>query len=251
MDFGRFGSSSVRDIAIDLGTANTLVYVPGQGIIIDEPSVVAIEYFNGSQQVKAVGSDAKILIGKTPENIRTYRPLTDGVISDLDMAELMIKHFIQKANGQSSIFSRGPDIVICVPSGATEVVRRAIRAAAREAGGRDVWLVEAPRAAASSWTVRSNSTPARSSSMCCFAPSAWFIRVLCPVQGGLAELGARLGGRHHQLEAAGQKIHQRHVPARSTIDGAEPQALETPDQRLVVPEGTVDGTGADQRRRRL
>ena len=148
MDFGRFGSSSVRDIAIDLGTANTLVYVPGQGIIIDEPSVVAIEYFNGSQQVKAVGSDAKILIGKTPENIRTYRPLTDGVISDLDMAELMIKHFIQKANGQSSIFSRGPDIVICVPSGATEVERRAIRAAALNAGGREVWLVEEPMAAA-------------------------------------------------------------------------------------------------------
>lgn len=148
MDFGRFGSTNARDIAIDLGTANTLVYVPEQGIIIDEPSVVAIEYVNGSQQVKAVGSDAKILIGRTPDNIRTYRPLTDGVICDLEMAELMIKYFISKANGQASMFSRGPEIVICVPSGATEVERRAIRAAALNAGGREVWLVEEPMAAA-------------------------------------------------------------------------------------------------------
>ena len=148
MDFGRFGSANVRDIAIDLGTANTLVYVPGHGIIIDEPSVVAIEYVNGFQQIKAVGSDAKLLIGKAPKNIKTFRPLTDGVIGDLQMAEVMIKHFIRKANGQTSMFSRGPEIVICVPSGATEVERRAIRAAAYNAGGREVWLVEEPMAAA-------------------------------------------------------------------------------------------------------
>src|SRR5262245_8996245 len=97
MDFGLFGSLGPRDIAMDLGTTNTLVYVPGEGIVVDEPSVVAIETVNGAQHVRAVGSDAKLFVGKTPDNIRTYRPLTDGVISDLEVAEEMIKHFIEKA----------------------------------------------------------------------------------------------------------------------------------------------------------
>ena len=146
--FFRFGSLGSRDIAIDLGTANTLVYVPGQGIVIDEPSVVAVEVAGGIQRVKAVGSDAKILIGKTPGNIRTYRPLTDGVINNLEIAEEMIKYFIQKAVGVPSMLSRGPEVVICVPSGATSVERRAIRAAAYNAGGREVWLIDEPMAAA-------------------------------------------------------------------------------------------------------
>ena len=144
----RFGSLGSRDIAIDLGTANTLVYVPGQGIVIDEPSVVAIETNGGVRRVRAVGSDAKILIGKTPDNIQTYRPLTDGVINNLEIAEEMIKHFIQKAVGVQTMLSRGPEVVICVPSGATSVERRAIRAAAFNAGGREVWLIEEPIAAA-------------------------------------------------------------------------------------------------------
>jgi len=147
MDFGHFGSRS-RDIAMDLGTANTLVYVPGEGIVVDEPSVVAIETTNGIARVRAVGTDAKILLGKTPDNIQTYRPLTDGVISDLEIAEEMIKHFIFKAGGARSMMSRGPEIVVCVPSSATTVERRAIRAAALNAGGREVWLVEEPMAAA-------------------------------------------------------------------------------------------------------
>jgi len=142
-----FGFSS-PDVAIDLGTANTLVFVPGQGIVIDEPSVVAAEVVNGKRRICAVGSDAKLLIGKTPDNIITYRPLTDGVIGDLDIAEEMIKHFIQKAIGSPSILSRGPEIVVCVPSNATPVERRAIRAAGFNAGGRAVWLVEEPMAAA-------------------------------------------------------------------------------------------------------
>jgi len=134
---------------MDLGTANTLVYVPGEGIVVDEPSVVAIETMNGVQHVRAVGSDAKILVGRTPDNIQTYRPLTDGVISDLEIAEEMIKHFIFKAGGGThSMISRGPEIVVCVPSSATTVERRAIRAAALNAGGREVWLVEEPMAAA-------------------------------------------------------------------------------------------------------
>jgi rod shape-determining protein MreB and related proteins len=148
MDFGLFGSSGNRDIAMDLGTANTLVYVPGQGIVVDEPSVVAVELINGAQCVRAVGHDAKLYEGKTPHNLRTYRPLTDGVINDLEIAEEMIKHFIEKAGGSRSRTSRGPEIVICVPSGSTPVERRAIRAAAANAGGRQVWLVEEPMAAA-------------------------------------------------------------------------------------------------------
>jgi rod shape-determining protein MreB len=148
MDFGRIGSMGTRDIAIDLGTANTLVYVAGQGIVVDEPSVVAIETANGVQRIRAVGSEAKRLTGKTPDNIRTYRPLTDGVITDLETAEEMIKHFIEKAGGGHSFISRGPEIVICVPSGSTQVERRAIRAAAFNAGGSQVWLVEEPMAAA-------------------------------------------------------------------------------------------------------
>jgi rod shape-determining protein MreB and related proteins len=148
MDFTRFGSLGTRDIAMDLGTANTLVYVPGQGIVVDEPSVVAVDTSNGIERVRAVGAEAKMLMGRTPDNIRTYRPLTDGVIGDLEMAEAMIKHFIQKASGPQSMMSRGPEIVICVPTGATPVERRAIRAAAFNAGGRAVWLVEEPMAAA-------------------------------------------------------------------------------------------------------
>jgi len=148
MDFGHFGPRS-RAIAMDLGTANTLVYVSGEGIVVDEPSVVAIETANGVRRVRAIGSDAKIIVGKTPDNIRTFRPLTDGVINDLEIAEEMIKHFIYKAGGGShSLLSRGPEIVICVPTSATTVERRAIRAAALNAGGREVWLIEEPMAAA-------------------------------------------------------------------------------------------------------
>jgi rod shape-determining protein MreB and related proteins len=148
MDFGHFGSRA-RAIAMDLGTANTLVYVSGEGIVVDEPSVVAIETANGVRRVRAIGTDAKIIVGKTPDSIETFRPLTDGVINDLEIAEEMIKHFIYKAGGGShSLLSRGPEIGICVPTSATTVERRAIRAAALNAGGREVWLIEEPMAAA-------------------------------------------------------------------------------------------------------
>src|SRR4051812_3309493 len=106
MDFHLFGSLGTRDMAMDLGTANTLVYVPGEGIVVDEPSVVAIELVNGVQRVRAVGSEAKVLMGKTTDNIQTYRPLTDGVITDLVVAEEMIKYFIEKAGGAHSRLSR-------------------------------------------------------------------------------------------------------------------------------------------------
>ncbi len=103
-------------MAIDLGTANTVVYVRGQGIVLNEPSVVAIETLNGIKRVKAVGDDAKLMMGKTPDSIEAIRPLRDGVIADIDVAEQMIKHFIHKVHGKRRMFSY-PEIVICVPVG--------------------------------------------------------------------------------------------------------------------------------------
>ncbi len=137
-----------RGVAIDLGTANTVVYVSGAGIVANEPSVVAIETNNGVRKVRAVGDDAKLMMGKTPENLRTVRPLRAGVIAELEVAEEMIKHFIRKAHGGPSRFTRGPEVVICIPSGATSVERRAIRDAVTNAGADRVSLIEEPMAAA-------------------------------------------------------------------------------------------------------
>ncbi|GAA4031873.1 rod shape-determining protein [Sphingomonas rosea] len=142
-----FGLSS-RDIAIDLGTANTVVYVRGVGIVSSEPSVVALEMVDGIQKVRAVGNDAKLMLGKTPRGVRTVRPLRNGVIADLETAEEMIKHFIRRAGGGPSRFGRGPEVVICIPSGATSVERRAIRDAVTNAGADSVSLIEEPMAAA-------------------------------------------------------------------------------------------------------
>ena len=139
---------SSRDVAIDLGTANTVVYVCGSGIVASEPSVVSMEVVNGVRKVRAVGDDAKLMMGKTPGNIQTIRPLRAGVIADLEVAEEKIKHFIRKAHGGPSRFSRGPEVVICVPSGATSVERRAIRDAVSNAGADRVSLIEEPMAAA-------------------------------------------------------------------------------------------------------
>src|SRR5215213_2598256 len=133
-----------HDMAIDLGTANTLVYVRGRGIVLNEPSVVAIETINGVKRVKAVGDDAKLMMGKTPDQIEAIRPLRDGVIADIDVAEQMIKHFIHKVHGGKMRAWRFPEIVICVPSGSTSVERRAIRDAASNAGASAVYLIEEP-----------------------------------------------------------------------------------------------------------
>ncbi|NNC72973.1 MAG: rod shape-determining protein [Sphingomonadaceae bacterium] len=147
MWFQRFFKMMSHDMAIDLGTANTVVYVRGRGVVLNEPSVVAIETINGVQRVKAVGDDAKVMMGKTPDAIEAIRPLRDGVIADIDVAEQMIKHFITKVHGARR-FPRWPEIVICVPSGSTKVERRAIRDAASNAGASQVWLIEEPMAAA-------------------------------------------------------------------------------------------------------
>ncbi len=148
MRFPRLFSRPSNDMAIDLGTVNTVVYLRGQGIVLNEPSVVAIETRNGVQQVRAVGAEAKLMMGKTPDGIETIRPMRDGVIADLDVAEQMIKFFIEKAHGGPSRLPRHPEIAICIPSGATLVERRAIRQAASNAGARKVYLIEEPMAAA-------------------------------------------------------------------------------------------------------
>jgi rod shape-determining protein MreB len=137
-----------RDLAIDLGTANTVVYLRDRGVVIQEPSVVALEYGNGLPRVRAVGDDAKLMLGKTPANLRTVRPLRNGVIADLEVAEQMIKHFMTKAIGGRSRFGSKTEVVMCVPSGSTSVERRAIRDAASNAGASDVRLIEEPMAAA-------------------------------------------------------------------------------------------------------
>ena len=147
MFWTKWFKSMSHDMAIDLGTANTVVYVRGKGIVLNEPSVVAIETINGVKRVKAVGNDAKLMMGKTPDQIEAIRPLRDGVIADIDVAEQMIKHFIHKVHGKRR-FPRWPEIVICVPSGSTSVERRAIRDAASNAGASQVWLIEEPMAAA-------------------------------------------------------------------------------------------------------
>ena len=141
----KFGS---QNIAIDLGTANTLVYVQDRGIVLNEPSVVAIETINGIKRVKAVGDDAKLMMGKTPDSIEAIRPLRDGVIADIEIAEEMIKHFIRKVHGGRKSLLRYPEIVICVPSGSTSVEKRAIRDAASNAGASEVFLILEPMAAA-------------------------------------------------------------------------------------------------------
>lgn len=133
------------DIAIDLGTANTLVYKRGEGIVLNEPSVVALTKENGTIKLYAVGHEAKMMLGRTPADIDAKRPLRDGVIADFKSAEEMIKYFIKSVSGRRSFM--GPRIVVCVPSGSTPVERRAIQEAA-EAGARDVFLIEEPMAAA-------------------------------------------------------------------------------------------------------
>ncbi len=134
------------DIGIDLGTANTLIYVRGKGIMLNEPSVVALAESGGKKRVVAVGEEAKLMVGRTPGNITAIRPMKDGVIADFDVAEEMIKYFIRKVHNRRSFVS--PQIVICIPRGATAVERRAIQESAEGAGARQVFLIEEPMAAA-------------------------------------------------------------------------------------------------------
>ncbi len=135
-----------NDLSIDLGTANTIIYSRRKGIVLNEPSIVSLTNENGKVKVRAVGLEAKSMLGRTPQNMETIRPLKDGVIADFDTAEKMLQYFIKKACGGSFLF--GPKVLICVPSGATQVERRAIRESAEHAGARSVYLIEEPVAAA-------------------------------------------------------------------------------------------------------
>jgi rod shape-determining protein MreB len=144
--FGIFSN----DLSIDLGTANTLIYVRGQGIVLNEPSVVAIRQDRGPggpKSIAAVGAEAKLMLGRTPGNITAIRPLKDGVIADFTITEKMLQHFIHKVH-EARFFKPSPRVLICVPCGSTQVERRAIRESAAGAGAREVYLIEEPMAAA-------------------------------------------------------------------------------------------------------
>lgn len=135
------------DLSIDLGTANTLIYMLGKGIVLNEPSVVAIRSMNGQRQVVAVGTEAKRMVGRTPGNITATRPLKDGVIADFHVTEKMLQHFIHIVH-ENKFLRPSPRVLVCVPCGSTQVERRAIRESAMGAGAREVYLIEEPMAAA-------------------------------------------------------------------------------------------------------
>ena len=136
-----------NDLAIDLGTANTLVYVRGKGIVLTEPSVVAVRKDErGANKVVAVGKDAKMMLGKTPGNITAIRPMKDGVIADFEVAAAMLRYFIRKVHNRRTLIR--PRVIICIPSGVTQVEKRAVRESAKSAGAHEVYLIEEPMAAA-------------------------------------------------------------------------------------------------------
>lgn len=145
--FKRLAGMFSTDMSIDLGTANTLIYVRERGIILDEPSVVAIRIHNGQKSIEAVGAEAKRMLGRTPGNIQAIRPLKDGVIADFQVTEKMLQHFIAKVH-ETRFIRPSPRVLICVPCTSTQVERRAIRESALSAGAREVKLIEEPMAAA-------------------------------------------------------------------------------------------------------
>ncbi len=147
--FKRIRGLFSNDLSIDLGTANTLIYIPGQGIVLNEPSVVAIkeDKIRGAKTIAAVGLEAKLMLGRTPGNITAIRPLKDGVIADFAVTERMLRYFIEKVH-KSKFLRPSPRILICVPCGSTQVERRAIRESAAMAGAREVYLIEEPMSAA-------------------------------------------------------------------------------------------------------
>ncbi len=144
MVINQFYGMLSTDVAIDLGTANTLVYIRGKGVVSSEPSVVAIN--RDTKEILAIGQEAKIMLGRTPANIIAVRPMKDGVIADYDTTEKMLRYFINKIHAKRSIFK--PRMVICIPSGVTQVEKRAVKDSAIQAGAREVFLVEEPMAAA-------------------------------------------------------------------------------------------------------
>ena len=164
-----------NDLAIDLGTANTLVYVKGKGIVLSEPSVVAVRIdAKGVNKVLAVGKEAKMMLGRTPGNIMAIRPMKDGVIADFEVTESMLRHFIRKIHNRTTLVR--PRIIICVPSGITQVEKRAVRESAESAGAREVFLIEEPMAASTS----SRSPPLNPFKDFCHLPSTPYFPMRSP-----------------------------------------------------------------------
>lgn len=181
------------DMAIDLGTANTLVSIKGKGIIINEPSVVAVKHDKfGKDRILAVGEEAKFMIGKTPMNIEAVRPMKDGVIADFEMTERMIRYFIEKAHNRRAFIR--PRIIICIPHGITQVERKAVRESALSAGAREVYLVEEPMAAAIGANIPVNNPEGH---------------IIVDIGGGTTEIGVTsLGGLvlSKSIKVAGDKF---------------------------------------------
>ncbi len=191
--FGSFFGSVSRDLGIDLGTANTLVYVKGKGIVINEPSVVAINKKTG--QILAIGSEAKKMVGRTPAHIVAIKPLMDGVVSDFEVTQQMLKYFIEKVHQESFTLFPRPRVVIGIPSGVTEVERRAVEDAAINAGARQAFLIEEPMAAAIGARL-----PVQESSGC----------MICDIGGGTTEVAIiSLGGivLSKSLRIAGNELN--------------------------------------------
>ena len=164
------------DIGIDLGTANVLIYVKNKGIVLREPSVVAVD--KDTNRVLAIGEEARRMIGRTPGNIVAIRPLREGVIADYDITESMLRHFIEKVVGRSFVFR--PRIMICIPSGCTMVEQRAVQEAAEQAGARHTQLIEEPLAAARR-TSRSSASAASSTASRCASPATSSTRTSSPM----------------------------------------------------------------------
>ncbi|MDR2777151.1 MAG: rod shape-determining protein [Rickettsiales bacterium] len=229
-------SFTAKDIAIDLGTANILVYLKGSGVVLNEPSVVALINNNGKKVPYAFGKEAKMMLGKTPALIETIRPMKDGVIADFEVAGEMIKYFIQNINRNRSWF--GPMIIICVPSGSTPVERKAIQEAAESSGAREVYLIEEPMAAA----IGAN--------LPVLDPIG---SIIVDIGGGTAEIGIlslggivygrslRIGGdrmdesiinyvrKQHNLligETTAEKIKMTIGAARPPVDGSDGEAMK-------------------------
>src|SRR3546814_490382 len=255
MIFSRLFKFSSHDMAIDLGTANTVVYARGKGIVLNEPSVVAVETLNGIKRVKAVGDDAKLMMGKTPDSIEAIRPLRDGVIADIDIAEQMIKHFIHKVHGHRR-FPSWPEIVICVPSGSTSVERRAIRDAASNAGASQVFLIEEPMAAAIGADMPV--TEPIGSMVVDIGGGTTEVAVLS-LRGLAYTTSVRVGGdkmdeaivsyvrRHHNLligEATAERIKKQYGVAQSPADGVgEPIYIKGSDLVNGVPKEITSNQG--------
>lgn len=245
-----FRSFFAKDMAIDLGTANTIVYLDRQGIVLNEPSVVAIETIGAQKRIRAVGLSAKEMLGRTPGNIEAIRPLKDGVIADYRIAEQMLNHFIRKVHG-SRFFTPGPRIVICVPISSTPVDRRTIRESALAAGATKVFLIEEPMAAAIGCEL-----PVQEASGC----------MVVDIGGGTAEIGVlSLGGLIYgkSIPAGGDRfdraiaeyVRQQHGIAigeatseriKKDIAAAHPACFES-DNREVQVSGQKIAEGVPRR----